>query len=889
MNPPALYCDVSLPVPLDQSFTYALPETLRHRVHTGCRVLVPFGARKLTGVVLRVHDSRPTLEATGANRQTAATREVLRLLDEEPALDDELLKLGRWISEYYCAPLGETLRAMTPLAGDVRRGKVYSLTKSGRDAARQLHLRPSDTDDPSVEILRLLDTRPLSASYLTKKFARAVALLRSLEKRGWLEVEDVAAERDPLRAGSARLRAEFIARPPSEPRLSEPRPKGAVQNPDSATLQPSEPRPSEPRPKGAAQNPDSTTLQPSEPRPFWLRVPEPTRDSARGSGTPAPKLTKTERELLAYLELHPGSHNLVDLELAVAKASPAARSLARRKLVRLTQEPVMTAPIPARAPVTLNSHQETAYDKIRASGDAHEFKVFLLQGVTGSGKTEVYLRAIETAMSQGKGALMLVPEIALTPAVAGQFHHRFGRRVAILHSAFHDSERAQEWRRIRSGEAAVVVATRSGVFAPVRNLGLIVVDEEHDQSYKQQETPRYHGRDVAIVRARAAGATVILGSATPSIESRYNADRGKYTRLLLPERIEQRPMARVALIDMRQEFLETRKQATFSRALIDAVTERLENGEQTMLLLNRRGFSSFVACRACGARCECVNCSVTLTYHRRDRRLLCHYCNYAARVPDRCPQCDSEYIQFIGTGSERLEDELHGAFPRARIARLDRDTVGAKRDYETILAAFRDGAFDILVGTQMIAKGHDIPNVTLVGIVSADIGLGLPDFRAAERTFQLLTQAAGRAGRGETPGIVLIQTINPDHYAVRCAAAQDYEAFYAKELEFRRMMSYPPFGVMANIIVRGARQEEALERSGALARLIGPAPEGVRVMGPAAAALARLKNEYRYQMLLKSASRKRLNEIVGELRRFAAAEKWGAAALVADIDPVTLL
>ncbi len=869
-----LYCDVSLPVPLDQSFTYALPETLRHRVRTGCRVLVPFGARKLTGVVLRIHDTRPALDATGPSRQTAATREVLRLLDEEPALDDDLLKLGRWISEYYCAPLGETLRAMTPLAGDVRRGKIYSLTKSGRDAARQMHFTvadsdpssgaPSGVDDPSVEILRMLDARPLSASYLTKKFARAVAVLRSLEKRGWVEIEDVAAERDPLRGGSARLRAEFIARP------SEPRPKGAVQNPDSGALQPSEPRSSEPRPSS------------SEPR-------------LSRSGTLNPldethsKLAKPERELLAYLELHPGSHNLVDLELAVVKASPAARSLARRKLVRLTQEPVVTAPIPARPPVTLNRHQQVAYDRIRASGEAHEFKVFLLQGVTGSGKTEVYLRAIETAMAQGKGALMLVPEIALTPAVAGQFHHRFGRRVAILHSAFHDSERAQEWRRIRSGEASVVVATRSGVFAPVRNLGLIVVDEEHDQSYKQQETPRYHGRDVAIVRARAAGATVILGSATPSIESRYNADRGKYTRLLLPERIERRPMARVALIDMRQEFLETRKQATFSRALIDAVTERLDNGEQTMLLLNRRGFSSFVACRACGARCECVNCSVTLTYHRRDRRLLCHYCNYAARVPDRCPQCDSEYIQFIGTGSERLEDELHRAFPRARIARLDRDTVGAKRDYETILAAFRDGAFDILVGTQMIAKGHDIPNVTLVGIVSADIGLGLPDFRAAERTFQLLTQAAGRAGRGETPGIVLIQTINPDHYAVRCAAAQDYEAFYAKELEFRRMMSYPPFGVMANIIVRGARQEEALERSAALARLIGPAPEGVRVMGPAAAALARLKNEYRYQMLLKSASRKRLNQIVGELRRFAAAEKWGAAALVADIDPVTLL
>ena len=277
-----------------------------------------------------------------------------------------------------------------------------------------------------------------------------------------------------------------------------------------------------------------------------------------------------------------------------------------------------------------------------------------------------------------------------------------------------------------------------------------MVDEEHDQSYKQQETPRYHGRDVAIVRGRDAGAVVVLGSATPSLESRYNAERGKYTRIELPERIEQRPMAQVSLIDMRQEFLESRKQATFSRALIDAVTERLENGEQSMLLLNRRGFSSFVVCRACGERMECANCSVTLTYHRRDRRMLCHYCNYSARVPERCAKCDSDFMQFQGLGSERVEDELHGAFPKARIARLDRDTVGRKRDYETILAAFRDGEYDILVGTQMIAKGHDIPNVTLVGIVSADIGLGLPDFRAAEKTFQLLTQAAGRAGRGGT-------------------------------------------------------------------------------------------------------------------------------------------
>ncbi|MSV35303.1 MAG: primosomal protein N' [Bryobacterales bacterium] len=806
------YCDVSLPVPLDQLFTYGLPVTLRHRAQAGCRVLVPFGTRKLTGVVIRTHAEAPP---------KGTIREVLRLLDEEPVLDDELLRLGRWITEYYCAPFGETLRAMTPLSGEIRKGKVYSLTKTGRDVARQLHLGASeDASDPITVALRMLDARPLSASYLKQKVPHAVAVLKSLEKKGFVETEDVAAERDPLRASAARLRIEF---------------------------------------------------------------------RERADKLPAAKLPRAERELLSYLELHPGSHNVADLEAFVVKASVAARSLARRELVSLTLQPLPSTLGPIRAPHHLNPHQQTAFDEISTAMSHGRFHAFLLEGVTGSGKTEVYLKAIDAALSRGRGALMLVPEIGLTPAMAGQFYQRFPGKVALLHSAFHDAERAQEWRRIRSGEAQVVIATRSGVFAPVNHLGLIIVDEEHDQSYKQQETPRYHGRDVAVMRAHHAGAVVVLGSATPSLESRYNAEKGKYTRLDLPERIERRPMPRVDLIDMREEFLATRKHATFSRALLEAVTARLENGEQSMLLLNRRGFSSFVACRSCGQRVECANCSVTLTYHRRDRRMLCHYCNYSERIPERCSKCDSEFIQFLGLGAERVEDELHGAFPRARIARLDRDVVTGKRDYEIILSAFRDGDYDILVGTQMIAKGHDIPNVTLVGIVSADVGLGLPDFRAAERTFQLLTQAGGRAGRGETPGIVLIQTINPDHYAIRCAAAQDYQAYYTKEIEFRRTMTYPPFAALANIVVHGRSEEEALSRSAALGRLLQPAPEGIRVMGPAAAAVARIKKEYRYQMLLKAATRKRLTEVLGELRRFANAEKWNPASLVIDVDPLTLL
>lgn len=803
---PPVYCDVSLPVPLDQPFTYALPETLRRRVRPGCRVVVPFGSRKLTGFILRCHGEAPDM----------SVREVLRLVDAEPVLDEALLDLGRWIARYYCAPLGEVLRSMVPLGGEVRRGRIYSLTDAGRDAVRRLPAGSSN-QGAAVELMRMLERRPLSASYVAAKLPEAEAAARALEKRGFLLIEDVEADRDPLRSPSSKLRVEV----------------GGV------------------RPEG--------------------------------------KFRKAERELLAYLDLHPGSHNLGDVEAAVRGAGGAARALARKGVLSLKAERPLTALYPARAPHVLNAHQQAAFDQIRAAIESKQFHTFLLQGVTGSGKTEVYLNAIEATLAAGRGALLLVPEIALTPAVAGQFFHRFGDRVAILHSAFSDTERAGQWRRIRSGEAGVVVGTRSGVFAPVKDLGLIVVDEEHDQSYKQEEAPRYNGRDVAIVRAQAAGACVILGSATPSLETRHNAERGKYTLLVLPERIEQRPLPEVELIDMRVEFVETRRQATFSRRLLEEIRTRLESGEQTMLLLNRRGFSSFVACRACGERIECVNCAVTLTYHRRDQRLLCHYCNYAEPVPSACPKCGSEHIYFLGIGSERVEEELHRSFPQARIARMDRDTITGKRQYETILGGFRDGSFDILVGTQMIAKGHDIPNVTLVGVVSADVGLGMPDFRAAERTFQLLTQVAGRAGRGDLPGKVLIQTINPDHYAVRFAAAQNYDLFYRKELQFRRAMRYPPFAALANVLVRSEKREEALRLSGALGNFLTPSPENLKVLGPAEAPVPRLKKEYRYQLLIKASSRKALAETLDSVRRFARNQDWNATALVIDVDPLSLL
>ncbi len=806
MDSHADFVDVSLPVPVDRSFTYSLPETLRHRVRPGCRLIVPFGPRKLTGVALRIHNDPPQI----------ATREALRLVDAEPVFDAQLLSLGRWIASYYCAPLGEVLRSMAPLAGEVRQTRVWSLTDKGRDVARRLILGEA-AGDPAVDILRALEQRALSESTLERKVTGAKKHIKALEKKGLLVREQDVAGKDPLRAPAARLRLEFQGRP---------------------------------------------------------------------AGV---KLTKSERELVSFLELHPGSHNLEELELRVKGASQAARAMARRKLLELKPEPLAADEAWARPPHELNEHQQAAFDAIRAALESGRYQTFLLHGVTGSGKTEVYLNAIDAALRLNRGALLLVPEIALTPAVAGQFHARFGDRVAILHSAFNDSERAAQWRRLRDGTARVAVGTRSAVFAPVPDLGLIIVDEEHDHSYKQGETPRYHGRDVAIVRARESNAVVVLGSATPSLESRYNADRGKSQLLSLPARIADRPMPEVEIVDMREEFLATRQNALFSRRIVDAVTEKLDAGEQSILLMNRRGFSASVACRACGHRIQCAYCAVALTFHKRDNRLLCHYCSYAARVPKECPECGSDHIYFLGSGSEKVEDELHRAFPRARIARLDRDTVSGKNHYEQVLSGFREGNYDILVGTQMIAKGHDIPNVTFVGVVNADIGLAMPDFRAAERCFQLLTQVAGRAGRHHLPGRVLLQTINPEHYAIRFASAQDYAKFYEKELEFRRLMRYPPFSAMANIIVRAQKQEDAMRYSGEIAGLLQNPGEGMKVMGPAEAPVARLKDEYRYQVLIKSTSRPKLNERLQQLRRHAVNEKWPATTLVIDVDPLTIL
>jgi primosomal protein N' (replication factor Y) len=493
--------------------------------------------------------------------------------------------------------------------------------------------------------------------------------------------------------------------------------------------------------------------------------------------------------------------------------------------------------------------------------------------------------------ASGRRVLMLVPEIALTPVVASLFRQTFGDRVAIQHSGLSDGERHDQWQLIRGGGIEVVVGTRSAVFAPLEQVGLIIVDEEHDGSYKQEESPRYNGRDVAIVRGQRAGALVLLGSATPSIESYHNAQNGKYERILLGRRVLDRPLAAVTIVDMREEYAANGPDVILSRALKIAIQARLEKTEQSLVLLNRRGFATAVFCRQCAGTLDCPNCSVSLVVHGDGtaRRARCHYCNYSMRVPRACPLCAGPYLEQTGFGTERVEAEVRAACPGARVARLDRDAIRRKGSLTALLSRFRDGGIDVLVGTQMIAKGHDFPRVTLVGVVSADVGLGLADFRASERTFQLLTQVSGRAGRGEQPGEAVIQTLYPDHYSIQLACRQDYPAFYERELQFRRAMRYPPFTSIINTIVRSRTFAGAMDDAADVGQKVrdgGGARGDLRVLGPAPAPLGRLRGEYRAQLLVKSTNRRQMREA---LLAALASRPDLQRRVVVDVDPVSVL
>lgn len=826
------YCNVALPVPLRTTFTYAVPEEPRAQVQPGSRVLVPFRKKAMVGVVVELTATAPA---------DTKIREIQKVLDLIPALTPKLLELGQWISSYYLAPIGEVFRAMLPPVTELSLKRSAVLTEAGRTLASKLKegATLTDLDGAEAEFLqKLLEKKSEVRLGPGSSLGIGLEALQRLQRRGYLEIRESAQ-------GRKRKMQRVVVW------------------------------------KGGAtrERPDDG----SPPRP---------------DGTAAPSLGEKEERIRALLQTERGPLPLPHL-LKLARVSRALiERMLRDGLLESWEEPI--DPVgdtfdsgytpPAH---TLNETQESAFKAIRARFELGEFGVQLLHGVTGSGKTEVYLRSVQDTLARGKTAIVLVPEIALTLWVGRQCRAWFGAQfegVAVLHSALSDVERAQEWWRVRNGAARVVVGTRSAIFAPLENLGLVIVDEEQETSYKQEETPRYHGRDVAIVRAKLENALALLGSATPALETYHNAVNGKYELLTMASRVENRDLAAVEIVDMRTDFQRTEKANPISRRLHDEIAACLSFHTQALVLINRRGYSWSVLCRSCGASAQCANCSISMTYHKSRNRLECHYCGSIQGVPKVCPKCESKYVHFFGEGSEHLEERLRKEFPGARVARLDRDTARTKQQYQETLGAFASGALDILVGTQMLAKGHDFQRVTLVGVISADSSLSLPDFRAAERTFQLLTQVAGRAGRGDLPGSVLIQTYYPEHYAVQDAVKQDYVSFYEREVHFRRMMMYPPFASLANVIVRDTNLENAVRWSRQLSEYFAPHDgKGVRVLGPASAPLARLKKEHRYQFLLKSPKKSLLTKILSGALAFCDTKEIPQTAVLVDMDPLSLL
>ena len=619
--------------------------------------------------------------------------------------------------------------------------------------------------------------------------------------------------------------------------------------------------------------------------------------AATGDSGPARPLGAKQREALVALAGVPAGLPASALTARGIGSTTVARLVALGFAV-VGHETIARDPFGAHASAgvdfamvpSFTDEQRAALDVLEPLADTGRFHTALLKGVTGSGKTEVYLALADRVRQHGRQALLLVPEIALTPVLAGRVRARFGDRVAIQHSGLSTGERHDQWHRVRRGEVDVVVGTRSAVFAPLERVGLIVVDEEHDGSYKQDEAPRYHGRDVAIVRGTQQQALVVLGSATPSLESFHNATRGRYTLVTLDRRVADRPLADVRVVNMRDEWADTGADVALSRPLIEGIAARLTRGEQALVLLNRRGVSTAVLCRQCGRTLECPHCSVAMTVHGHGARAhaRCHYCDHRDRIPTTCPECAAPYLEHLGVGTERIEQDLRERFPGARIGRVDRDTVSTRGSLTTLLGRFARRELDLLVGTQMIAKGHDFPAVTLVGVVSADVGLGLPDFRAAERTFQLITQVVGRAGRGERAGEAVVQTFFPTHYAVKCGCAQDYATFAARELEFRTALRYPPVTALVNVVVRGATAEQAMTDAGTLARHVAreTGARAIAILGPAPAPLAKLRGEHRAQFFVKGGDRAAMRAAV---RRALTAFPAVARRAVVDVDPVSML
>ncbi len=580
----------------------------------------------------------------------------------------------------------------------------------------------------------------------------------------------------------------------------------------------------------------------------------------------------------------------VEIEEACSVTRSALKGLEKKKLVILSMMPVhseLSVVSEKQKVVRLTAEQDECCKAVNAALTAGSFRAFLLHGVTGSGKTEVYLQAMDTALRLGRGVLVMVPEISLTPQTVARFRHRAGE-VAVLHSNMADGQRADVWRKLRHGHVQVVVGPRSAVFAPVPNLGLIIVDEEHVHSFKQENDPRYHGRDVAVVRARSAGAVVLMGSATPSLESWNNAMLGKYSMLRLSQRVGGASLPEATVVNMREEWSDCKQMVVFSRLLLQRLRDALTRREQAILLLNRRGFNTVITCLSCGNVIKCRSCDISLTHHRKQNLLRCHYCDYTACVPETCPACGAHTLRRRGAGTERAEDVLTRIMPEARIVRMDSDTMGGRDAHGRTLAAFARGEYDVLLGTQMVAKGFDFPNVTMVGVLSADSSLAMPDFRAAERTFQLIAQVIGRAGRADKKGSAVIQALDPDHYAITCAIKQDFHAFAAREMADRKALGYPPFGRLARILVRDKRSDRAGQIIREAAEILQRnMPPSVTLLGPAPCPIEKINDYSRHHLLLKAGTHRDIARALLAIQACLTARR--NTHISVDVDPVSLL
>ena len=837
-----LYADIALPVPVDKTFTYIVPPELHTVARVGCRALVSFGRRHLVGYIVTLVESTPL----------TSLKPVRDVVDAEPTMTEELLRLTRWVANYYFAPWGEVLKAAGPKGLAVESKRLVRLRIG---YAPDLETNSTKKSKWQQEILKqLTGSKGVTIAALQKKLgAKSIyGLLNELARESVVEIDEQIA----LRSMKPKRRKVVL---------------------------------------------------------FFDGIRDRWKQELDHLSAKAKKQSQLLEELINLSMQGYESMVVQDVLKLTGSNLSVLSALVKKGLVKMEEREVVRSTVDDQyelpQPLVLNAHQEKALAAIHMALGEGRYRSYLLHGVTGSGKTQVYIEAVRAVLDRGRTAMVLVPEISLTPQIVQRFKLHFGENVAVMHSRMSAGERYDAWRLIRRGTYKIVIGARSAVFAPLRNLGLIVVDEEQEASYKQFDAvPRYHARDVALMRASYCDAVVILGSATPSLESYYNARNGQHNLLELPERVDQAKLPRIEIVDM----VEERRRAyeayrtslrverklgprppkltfgTLSALMKEKIEDRLRKREGTILLQNRRGFAPYLECVDCGHVEECANCNVTLTYHLVRTQMRCHYCGSVRPVPVQCPQCRGGTLEVRGSGTQRVEEELKREFPTARILRMDLDTTTRRGSHERMLKTFVQRGADLLLGTQMVAKGLDISHVTLVGVISADTQIRLPDFRSAERTFQLLTQVAGRAGRRSIEGEVVIQTSQPQHYCFKYVLDHNVVGFYEEEVEWRRELRYPPFGRLALTEFKGPKESEVERVAGEFARLFDRVDQGIEKLGPAPAAISRIRKNYRYHLLLKG---DRENDPSGKLLRDTlrkTLDRFGVRSgvqITVDIDP----